>query len=225
MGKIMINDINFSGGGPQIDDNSIANSTTWSSSKTNTEITKVAHNSADEYDDTRTSSNKYNQGDLCIYNNTLYKCTASGGAYGSWDSSKWSSTTIEDELSAKADASTTYTKTEVDTALSNKQDKIPNTVAKTVTFDVTPSGGEVKAKVYNRVLYVSGYFRFSANQSANTQLLHISDVMLAMEVFESCFTDGSSTVRFKLTTDGKLINENQLQANQWMSISLTGLIA
>lgn len=106
-----------------------------------------------------------------------------------------------------------------------KQDIIPDTVAKTVTFDVTPSGGEVKAKVYNRVLYVSGYFRFSANQSANTQLLHISDVTLAMEIFESCFTDGSSTVRFKLTTDGKLINENQFQANQWVSISLACLLA
>lgn len=162
--------------------------------------------SYDAYDDTST----YAVGDLCIYNNALYKCTTAITTAEAWNASHWTATSIADEIS------------ELNTG---KQDIIPDTVAKTVTFDVTPSGGEVKAKVYNRVLYVSGYFRFSANQSANTQLLHISDVTLAMEIFESCFTDGSSTVRFKLTTDGKLINENQFQANQWVSISLACLLA
>lgn len=162
--------------------------------------------SYDAYDDTAT----YSVDDLCIYNNALYKCTTAITTAEAWNASHWTATSIADEIS------------ELNTG---KQDIIPDTVAKTVTFDVTPSGGEVKAKVYNRVLYVSGYFRFSANQSANTQLLHISDITLAMEVFESCFTDGSSTVRFKLTTDGKLINENQFQANQWVSISLACLLA
>lgn len=162
--------------------------------------------SYDAYDDTAT----YAVGDLCIYNNTLYKCTTAITTAEAWNASHWTATSIADEIS------------ELNLG---KQDIIPDTVAKTVTFDVALSGGEVKAKVYNRVLYVSGYMRFSSAQSANTQLLHISDVMLAMEVFESCFTDGSSTVRFKLTTDGKLINENQFQANQWVSISLACLLA
>lgn len=140
-------------------------------------------------------------------------------------SSVWSSYKTSAELGNKANSSDVYTKSEVDAALAGKQNTIPDTVAKTVTFDVTPSGGEVKAKVYNRVLYISGYFRFSANQSANTQLLHISDIGLAMEVFESSFTDGNTNVRFKLTTDGKLVNENQFQANQWVSISLACLLA
>ena len=106
-----------------------------------------------------------------------------------------------------------------------KQDNIPNTVAKTVTWDASGYTGDIKAKVYNRVCYISGYFRFSANQSANTQILHVSDVTLAMDFFESAYTDGSTTVRFKFTTDGKLINENQLPSNQWVSISLACLIA
>lgn len=170
------------------------------------ELHAVIGYSYDAYDDTAT----YSVGDLCIYNNTLYKCTTAITTAEAWNASHWTATSIADEISELK---------------SGKQDTIPDTVAKTVTFDITPSGGEVKAKVYNRVLYVSGYFRFSANQSANTQLLHISDITLAMEVFESCFTDGSSTVRFKLTTDGKLINENQFQANQWVSISLACLLA
>lgn len=140
-------------------------------------------------------------------------------------SSVWSSYKTSYEIGTKANSSDVYTKTEVDTALAGKQNTIPDTVTKTVTFDITPNGGEVKAKVYNRVLYVSGYFRFSANQLTNTQLLHISDVTLAMAVYDSCYTDGSSTIRFKLTTDGKLINENQFQANQWVSISIACLLA
>lgn len=137
----------------------------------------------------------------------------------------WSSYKTSFEIGTKANSTDVYTKSEVNTALAGKQNTIPDTVAKTVTFDITPSGGEVKSKVYNRVLYVSGYFRFSSNQPANTQLLHISDVSLAMEVFESCYTDGSLTVRFKLTTDGKLVNENQFPANQWVSISIACLLA
>ena len=160
----------------------------------------------DAYDDATT----YAAGDLCIYGNTLYKALQATTGNLPTNPTYWAATSIAGVINELS---------------TGKQDKIPDTVAKNVTFDVTPSGGEVKAKVYNRVLYVSGYFRFSSNQSTNTQLLHISDVTLAMEVFESSFTDGSTTVRFKLTTDGKLINENQFQANQWVSISLACLLA
>lgn len=81
--------------------------------------------SYDEYDDTTTSANAYAVGDLCIRNNTLYKCIAP--TYGAWDSSKWESMSIADEigridtaLSGKADANTTYTKTQVDNSLALK---------------------------------------------------------------------------------------------------------
>ena len=52
--------------------------------------------SYDEYDDTTTSANAYAVDDLCIRNNTLYKCIAP--TYGAWDSSKWESTSIADEI-------------------------------------------------------------------------------------------------------------------------------
>lgn len=49
----------------------------------------------DVYDETTTSANKYEQGDICIHNNTLQVCTDAAGAYGAWDSTKWSPTTIK----------------------------------------------------------------------------------------------------------------------------------
>lgn len=229
----------------EINDNVTAVNSTWSSSKISTELSAKADTGdlaavatsgsytdlsnkptipvlTDLIDDTTTSltetwsSDKINS--EVSAKPSINDTTASG-------STVYSSNKVDTLLSGKADTSTTYTKNEVDTALSGKQNTIPDTVAKTVTFDIANSGGDVKAKVYNRVLYVSGYFRFSSNQSANTQLLHISDVTLAMDYFESCYTDGSMTVRFKLTSDGKLINENQFQANQWVSISLACLLA
>ena len=49
----------------------------------------------DVYDETTTSANKYEQGDICIHNNTLQVCTSANGAYGAWDSSKWSPTSLK----------------------------------------------------------------------------------------------------------------------------------
>jgi hypothetical protein len=72
--------------------------------------------SYDAYDDTST----YAVGDLCIYNNALYKCTTAITTAEAWNASHWTATSIADEIGAKADASTTYTKSEVDTALSAK---------------------------------------------------------------------------------------------------------
>jgi hypothetical protein len=47
---------------------------------------------SDAYD----SSHSYVVGDYCIYGNTLYRCT--GATTGSWNSSKWSATSIATEL-------------------------------------------------------------------------------------------------------------------------------
>ena len=170
------------------------------------EVNAKAMNIAAEYDETAS----YSKGDYCIYQNATYRCVKASGTTGTFVAADWTQIKVLAEVKANTDS---------------KQDKIPNTVAKTVTFDITLGAGEIKAKVYNRVLYVSGYMRFSSDLSADTQILHISDVTLAMDVFESAFTTGSATVRFKLTTDGKLINENQYLANQWASISLACLIA
>lgn len=53
----------------------------------------------DAYDDTAT----YAVGDLCIYNNTLYKCTTAITTAEAWDASHWTATSIADEISVKED--------------------------------------------------------------------------------------------------------------------------
>lgn len=60
--------------------------------------------SYDAYDDTAT----YAVGDLCIYNNTLYKCTTAITTAEAWNASHWTATTIADEIGR------------IDTALSGK---------------------------------------------------------------------------------------------------------
>lgn len=47
---------------------------------------------ADAYDDTRTSSNPYNTGDIVMYELLMYKCLEDG-VYGVWDATKWERTT------------------------------------------------------------------------------------------------------------------------------------
>lgn len=50
---------------------------------------------ADAYDDTAT----YAVGDLCIYNNTLYKCTTAIPVAEAWNANHWAQTSIADEIS------------------------------------------------------------------------------------------------------------------------------
>jgi len=49
---------------------------------------------SDAYDSTQT----YAVGDYCIYNNILYRCTTAISTAESFDSTKWSSTSIASEL-------------------------------------------------------------------------------------------------------------------------------
>ena len=51
--------------------------------------------SYDAYDDTAT----YSVGDLCIYNNALYKCTTAITVAEAWNASHWTATSIADEIS------------------------------------------------------------------------------------------------------------------------------
>lgn len=47
---------------------------------------------ADAYDETRTSENPYNTGDIVMYELLMYKCLEDG-VYGTWDGTKWERTT------------------------------------------------------------------------------------------------------------------------------------
>lgn len=62
-------------------------------SETSTEVNKVAHDIAVEYDE----NTLYGVGDLCIKDKLLYKCNTNNTT-GTWDSSKWDLTTVNSEL-------------------------------------------------------------------------------------------------------------------------------
>ena len=65
----------------------------------------------DAYDDTAT----YAVGDLCIYNNTLYKCTTAITVAEAWNASHWTATSIATEIGAINTALTPLTKEKTQT--------------------------------------------------------------------------------------------------------------
>lgn len=62
----------------------------------NTKIAHVTNSISDSY----SSSSTYAVGDLCIYNNVLYRCTTAITTPESWSSVKWTATTIKAELNS-----------------------------------------------------------------------------------------------------------------------------
>lgn len=62
-------------------------------SETSTEVNKVAHDIATEYDE----NTLYGSGDLCIKDKLLYKCNTNNTT-GTWDNTKWDLTTVNSEL-------------------------------------------------------------------------------------------------------------------------------
>lgn len=64
-------------------------------------VDSVMKANADNVTDAYDSSHTYYKGDLCIYNNVLYRCTTNTSATGTWDSTKWAQTTIEDEMKTR----------------------------------------------------------------------------------------------------------------------------
>ena len=111
--------------------------------------------SYDEYDDTTTSANAYAVDDLCIRNNTLYKCIAP--TYGAWDSSKWELTSIADEIER------------IDTALSGKMSK--SVTVSNGTYQISVGNDkELKISEDDIRIEATGYFQASSNVTANTSL-------------------------------------------------------
>ena len=81
------------------------------------------------YDPTST----YDLGDLCIYNNTLYRCTTAITTAEAWTAAHWTATTVEAELAGKLtpdDVVNNLTSTETTKPLSAAQGKALNDHAK-----------------------------------------------------------------------------------------------
>lgn len=109
---------------------------------------------ADAYDDTAT----YAEGELCIYNNTLYVCTVSGGITTpeAWTAAHWTATTIETLIAAKADSSDVYKKSEVNNLFSSMNIKSVIRVTATVTTGAT---GNIPTDIINDGKhYITGCF-------------------------------------------------------------------
>lgn len=63
----------------------------------NTKVTNLTNSISDAY----SSSATYALGDLCIYNNRLYRCTTAVSTAEAWNSSKWTATSIAKEIGEK----------------------------------------------------------------------------------------------------------------------------
>ena len=114
---------------------------------------------ADAYDE----NNTYNTGDYSINNDVLYKCN-DDNVTGPWDATKWDATTVADELQLKADAANTYTKTQVDTALSGKTDDSDYMQTETQTFTYTDVDSNTLDIVFTRRGYVVNIEIFNASK-------------------------------------------------------------
>ena len=93
---------------------------------TEEDIETIVENIADTY----SSSESYAEGDLCIHEYALFKCI--GATTGTWDSTKWESTTIAEiiatiDLSAEA---ISYDNTSSGLEAENVQDAIDETITK-----------------------------------------------------------------------------------------------
>lgn len=67
------------------------------------EVAKVAESLAGEYDNTQT----YEEGELTVHANKLYKCTSEIDTPEEWNEGHWEETTIFEELKDKVDSSRT----------------------------------------------------------------------------------------------------------------------
>jgi len=119
------------------------------------EVVSSAPNISDVYNPNTT----YNTGDLCIYNNVLYKCKTDS-VTGAWDGTKWDRTTVDAELSTIAGAIgdlTTLTTTDKSSAVgainelnANKQDKLLiQSGEKTGSGGVIPNGVNTYSVVFS----------------------------------------------------------------------------
>lgn len=94
MGKLILNGIEYAGG-PSIDDTNPAATKVYSSQKTQNLVEGTL--GTDEYD----ATHAYAAGDLCIYNNKIYKAKSSTTGNLPTDTTYWDETSISDLINTK----------------------------------------------------------------------------------------------------------------------------
>lgn len=175
--------------------------------------TAKGKNIADEYDGTQT----YNKGDVVIYKNTLYICQ-DDNVTGTWDSTKWSATTVDD-LIPKTDNnlphfSGTPTAGSTAEAIGAKQDKLIVTAGQ-VTYDSTNVEGSITQLnwlKYGRVVVAHLEFTPQSGKVANGNV--VCSGLPQPIAYANCFgdnkqqfiVDSSGNLRFYFPTDTATLN-------------------
>lgn len=161
--------------------------------------------SYDEYDPTTA----YSKDDLCIYNNTLYKAKQATTGNLPTNTTYWEQTSIADEIGR------------IDTALSD----ITTQYSVTASWNTAKiNSGAIGAYKMNKLLFVSCYFRSNNGVSINETIGNISGISLKAAIFGSLYGSGGHSLRFKIESNGDVIVETALPANEWFSFSGIGFL-
>lgn len=135
----------------------------------------------------------YDLGDLCIYNNTLYRCTTAITTAEAWTAAHWTATTVEAELAGKLtpdDVVNNLTSTETTKVLSAAQGKV-----------LAGESGTGYVKLYGGILIQWGKTE-TTSVSGNSQkdiAVYYPKTFVDTPIVVGNTTGGSFTPRLELT--------------------------
>lgn len=213
----------------EINDNTTSTLTTWSSDKINTQLSSKA-NSADlatvatsgAYSDlsglptipTKTSELQNDSGFITSAQvPTIDDSTVSS-------SSVWSSYKTSNELADKADI------TDVDAALSLKQDALTTTTP-TCAYTIAIQSGAIDAFKYGKILIVTGWLKPTYDKVANDTIAYVSGERVLSIYFSSPNSSNGLNGRLKMTNQNNQVEiqcESALKSTDYYSFTLVGIV-
>jgi len=121
----------------------------------NDRASAISADIAADYDATAT----YAVGDLCVYQNTLYRCNTAITTAEAWTAAHWTATTVEDELSGKltpGDVVNNLTSTSITNPLSAAQGKALNEGKANIKKEVLAGNSSVSVAISNVAFVLVG---------------------------------------------------------------------
>lgn len=213
----------------EINDSVIAESSTWSSDKINTELSAKADSSSlasvatsGSYADlsnkptipTKTSELQNDSGFITSAQvPTIDDSTVSS-------SSVWSSYKTSNELADKADI------TDVAAALSLKQDALTTTTP-TCAYTIAIQKGGINAYKYGKILVVTGWLMPTYDKVANDTIAYVSGERLQAVFFSSPNSSNGLNGRLKMTNQNNQVEiqcESALKSTDYYSFTLVGVV-
>lgn len=162
-------------------------------------------NISDSYDPTAA----YVKGDLCIYENVLYICTAP--TTGTFDPSSWTATTIDNIIGSLS----TLTTTDKSSLVGAVNSLIPTAYTQATRSSALSSGALGFVKIGKVVIANLNYTTNTSNVSTHDTVLY-SDLPPAISNIYLNFVDEAGNVtRTRMGTDGKLhLHYSTITANK-----------